>query len=83
MRSRDKSYTLYAYYDKASDYQTWQGDDLLKEASVNKVTQPFKHVVVRDHTRNQKCFISASFLQVQILLLYVLLILKLIGNFYF
>ena len=36
---------LYLYYNNAYGHQTWQGGDLLREASTIKVTQPFEHMV--------------------------------------
>ena len=36
---------LYFYYNKAYGHQTWQGGDLLLEASTHKVTQSFEHMV--------------------------------------
>ena len=43
---------LYLNYNKSYGHQTWQGGDLLWEASTQKVTQAFEHVVTWGHEIN-------------------------------
>ena len=48
-RSCEMLNLLYLYYNNAYGHQTWQGGDLLREASTIKVTQPFEQMVTWDH----------------------------------
>ena len=40
---------LYLYCNMVYAHQTWQGGDLLWEASIHKITQPFEDVVTWSH----------------------------------
>ena len=51
-RSREKLDLLYLYNHKAYGHQTWQGGDLLWEASFHKVTWPFDQVVLEGYLTN-------------------------------
>ena len=44
--SRQKLNLLYLNYHNAYVHQTWQSGDLFWEASLNKVTQHFEHLVM-------------------------------------
>ena len=59
-RILDKLNTLYLFYYKDSGHWMGQGGDLLWEASTNKITQLFKHVVFWDHVTKQKRFICTT-----------------------
>ena len=43
------------------DHQTWQDGKLLWLAPTHKVTQPFDHVVLKDHMTNQNYYISTKY----------------------
>ena len=58
-RSLDKL-KAYLHYHSVYGYQTWQADDLPREASTYNVTPSFGHVVLQDHVTNYKNYISTT-----------------------